>query len=143
MNPQQTQSFRGRSVLAVGGGLVLIAAASHGTDALLRALDVFPAFGEHMSSSMFAAAAVYRTLYGIVGCYLAARLAPRRPQLHALILGGIGTVLSSLGVIAVLQQEADLGPLWYALSLVMTALPSAWLGGRLSERHTLRAQAAT
>jgi uncharacterized membrane protein YfcA len=87
-----------------------------------------------MSASQFALAAVYRTLFGIFGCYLTARLAPQRPLFHALILGAIGTVISMLGVVAALSQGGDLGPLWYAVSLVLTALPSAWLGARLHER---------
>lgn len=122
-----------RSVRAVLAGLVVIAATSHATDAALQALDIFPAFGSTMSDGQFALAALYRTLFGIFGCYLTARLAPQRPLFHALILGGIGTMISMLGVVATLSQGVDLGPVWYAVSLVLTALPSAWLGARFSQ----------
>jgi hypothetical protein len=54
---------------------------------------------------------------------------------HALILGGIGLVLSSVGAIA----AADLGPAWYAWTLAAMALPIAWLGGKLHElRKTVK-----
>jgi hypothetical protein len=49
--------------------------------------------GEHpVGTGPFAAATLYRTLYGIAGAYLAARLAPNRPLMHALILGFLGFV---------------------------------------------------
>jgi hypothetical protein len=48
---------------------------------------------------------------------------------HALILGGIGTVASAAGAIA--TANMNLGPAWYAWSLVVIALPVAWLGGKL------------
>lgn len=131
-------STKMRSVRAVITGLAIIAATSHGMDALLQARGIFPAFGDAMSDAQFALAAVYRSMFGIFGCYLTARLAPHRPLFHALILGGIGTVISALGVIATLTQGADLGPLWYASSLTLSALPSAWLGARLHERSSPR-----
>lgn len=129
----QTRSTA-RSVRAVLAGLVVIAATSHATDAALQALGIFPAFGTGMSDAQFALAAVYRTLFGIFGCYLTARLAPQRPLFHAMILGGIGTVISSLGVVATLSQGVDLGPLWYSVLLVLTALPSAWLAARVHQQ---------
>ena len=48
-----------------------------------------------------------------------------------LILGGIGTVLSTLGAI----EMWDFGPNWYPVVLAASALPSAWLGGFI---HALR-----
>jgi len=38
-------------------------------------------------------------------------------------------VLSTGGVIA--AMNIDLGPVWYPISLLVTALPCAWLGGVL------------
>jgi ABC-type xylose transport system permease subunit len=49
---------------------------------------------------------------------------------HALILGGIGFVLSTLGAIIAITM-ADLGPAWYPIALALTALPCAWVGGAL------------
>jgi len=62
--------------------------------------------------------------------WIAARLAPYAPMRHALALGMIGFVLSLAGAIAALTM-ADLGPAWYPIALVVTALPCAWLGGAL------------
>ncbi|WP_158638313.1 hypothetical protein [Panacibacter ginsenosidivorans] len=44
---------------------------------------------------------------------------------HAMIGGFIGFVLSIVGAIVIL----DKAPHWYAISLIILALPSAWLGG--------------
>jgi len=79
-------------------------------------------------------AATYRSLYGALGSYLAARLAPRRPIAYALGLGGFGSVTSLLGALATWNHRAEFGPHWYPLALVATALPAAWLGGRLSQQ---------
>jgi hypothetical protein len=49
--------------------------------------------------------------------------------LLALTLGVIGLVLSSAGAIAAIPM--NLGPSWYPIALVLTALPCAWLGGVL------------
>jgi hypothetical protein len=99
-----------KSFLAVFAGLVVIAATSHGVDVVLQATGIFPAFGAGMSDWMFALAAAYRTLLGFAGCYVTARLAPRSPQLHALVLGGIGTLISCVGAIATWNHTPDLGP---------------------------------
>ncbi len=48
---------------------------------------------------------------------------------HALILGLIGTALSAAGAIA--ASGMNLGPSWYPIALVISALPCAWLGGLL------------
>jgi hypothetical protein len=49
---------------------------------------------------------------------------------HAMIGGAIGFVLSTAGAIAAMTM-ADLGPNWYPISLALTALPCAWLSGKL------------
>ena len=63
---------------------------SLGTDLALRAAGVFPPLGQEMSDALFVLATVYRTLYGVVGSYVTARLAPDRPMGHALVGGLIG-----------------------------------------------------
>ncbi|QEC66800.1 hypothetical protein FRZ67_05595 [Panacibacter ginsenosidivorans] len=57
--------------------------------------------------------------------YITAVLAPAKPMRHAMIGGFIGFVLSIVGAIVIL----DKAPHWYAISLIILALPSAWLGG--------------
>jgi len=49
---------------------------------------------------------------------------------QALALGGLGLVLSVLGVLAT-WDKPELGPRWYSIGVAAIALPFAWLGGRL------------
>jgi hypothetical protein len=99
-------------------------------DQFFHEIDVYPPWGEPMNETGDNLLAFsYRVVIGVLSGYLAARLAPRAPMRHALILGAIGTVLSAIGVIAAMQM--NLGPIWYPLALVVVALPCAWLGGRI------------
>lgn len=117
-----------RSTRSVLAGLATIVLLSHGTDAVLRATGALPPWGVPMSDAAFAAALLYRTLFGVLGSYLTARLAPRRPQLHAFVLGSIGLVASLAGAVATWNRGPEFGPHWYPLLLVVSALPNAWLG---------------
>ena len=122
-----------RSILAVFLGLLAVLVLSLGTDQLLHMAGVYPPWGEPMretGDNLLALA--YRLVYGIIGGYVTARFAPRNPMRHAIVLGVVGTVLSILGAAGAMQ--ADLGPIWFPLALVATALPCAWLGGRLAQR---------
>src|ERR1044071_6191118 len=118
-----------RSIGAVFAGFVAVVVLSLGTDQVLHAAGVFPPWGRSMSDALFVLATAYRTLYATLGSYLTARLAPHRPMAHALVVGGVGLVLSSAGAIA--TWDRDLGPRWYPLALVATAMPCAWAGGQL------------
>ena len=126
-----------RSIGAVVAGILAIVILDNGFDFLCHSTGVYPPFGQPMAGGLFLLALAYRTVDGILGTYIAGRLAPRRPLVHALTLGGIGVVLSSLGVLAAIVGGPELGPLWYPLALVVIALPCAWIGGRLAaaRRH--------
>lgn len=116
-----------RRVGAVLGGLLTIFALSTGTDVLMHASHVFPPFGERMADPLFLLATAYRAIYGVVGCYVTARLAPDRPLHHALALGGMGLALSVAGALVM----GDQGPAWYSLAVIAMSLPCAWVGARL------------
>jgi hypothetical protein len=58
---------------------------------------------------------------------------------HALVLGGLGGVVALIG--AVTMWNMDLGPKWYPISLVILALPEAWLGAKLAARRQAEAAA--
>jgi hypothetical protein len=116
-----------RRIGAVLAGLLVIVVQSIATDTVLHATGLFPPHGEPMADAPYMLALAYHILYGIAGGYVTARLAPDRPLGHALVLGGIGVVLSAIGA-AVMW---DAGPAWYPLSLVVIALPCAWVGTRL------------
>jgi hypothetical protein len=121
----------GRSTLAVIAGFAAIFVLSLGTDQIFHSLRVYPPWGEPMrATSLNLLALAYRLVYDTFGCYLTARLAPRNPMRHALTLGGIGFVLSTLGAIGGIM--ADLGPAWYPILLALSSLPTAWLGGLLA-----------
>ena len=125
----------GRSIGAVFAGLVTIAVLDNLIDFILHSTGIYPPVGETMADGLFLLAVAYRTVDGILGCYIAASLAPSRPMRHALILGGIGVVLSSLGVLATIGAGPEFGPVWYPLTLVAISLPCAWVGGKLAERR--------
>ena len=121
----------GRSIGAIFAGLVLIFVLSLVTDVVMHATGIFPPWMQPMADSLFLVATAYRIIYSVLGCYLAARLAPNRPMQHALILGAIGVVLSAVGLVATWNKGPEFGPKWYPISLVVLALPLAWVGGKL------------
>ncbi len=122
-----------RSTAAVLAGFVAVVALSLATDQLLHALHVYPPWGQPMyDTGLCLLALAYRSFYAVLGSYIAARLAPQAPMRHALALGVVGLVLSTAGAIATIPMK--LGPAWYPIALVLTALPCAWLGGALYRR---------
>lgn len=119
-----------KSIGAVFAGLVFIFATSMGTDFILESQGIFPPFGEGLFIHwMLVVAFVYRSIYAVLGCYLTARLAPQNPMRHALLLGSIGFVLSIFGAITMW----DMSHHWYPIALVLFALPTAYLGGKLAK----------
>jgi hypothetical protein len=84
-----------------------------------------------MSNPLLGLATVYRSVYAILGSYITARLAPNRPMQHALAGGIVGLVLSIVGAVVAWNKVATLGPHWYPLALVATAMPCAWVGGKI------------
>lgn len=121
-----------RRIGAVLAGLFAIFAVTTATDVVMHLSGVFPPVdAPPMSDALFLVAFSYRLIYDVAGCYLTALLAPARPMWHALVLGTIGLCLSIVGAVAMW----DAGPAWYMLGLAASALPSAWLGGRLGQRR--------
>jgi hypothetical protein len=118
-----------RSIWAVVAGFLVVVILSIGTDAGLHAAGIFPGLGQRMSDGLFVLATIYRTIYGVVGSYITARLAPYKPMKHALVGAAIGMVLATIGAVATWNK--DLGPHWYPVGLVLGALPTAWVGARL------------
>ena len=120
----------GRSFVAVLAGVLAVIILSLLIDQVLHMTHVYPPWGEPMwSPGLNALALSYRIVIGVLGGYIAARLAPRRPMKHAMIVGIVGFVLSGLGVVATMMIENKPGPTWYPVALWLTALPCAWLGG--------------
>ncbi len=120
-----------KSVGAFVAGLVVIFVLSYGTDAVLEAIGILSGRSLPMYGSVLLIIAIlaYRLIYSMIGCYVAARLAPNYPMRHALALGIFGFVGSVAGAIA----GRNLAPAWYSWTLVVLALPCAWIGGRIYE----------
>ena len=118
-----------QSIGALFAGFVVNIALSLGTDLVLHAIGITPALGQPQTDPQLLLATAYRTVYGVVSSYVVARLAPNRPMGHALLGGAIGMALASAGAAATWNR--GLGPHWYPLALVVTALPCAWVGGKL------------
>ena len=130
MTAPSTHHRRGRGVAAVLLGFVAVAVLSLVTDQVLHVFGVYPPWGQPMwdaSDNLLALA--YRSVYTVVGGYIVARLAPRNPMRHVLVLGVLGFLVALAGTIATIPTE--LGPAWYPVALVLTAVPLVWLGGVL------------
>ncbi|HMJ24931.1 MAG TPA: hypothetical protein VK475_03850, partial [Pyrinomonadaceae bacterium] len=120
-----------QSIGAVFAGLVAVFVLSLGTDVVLHATGIYPPWLKPMSTPLWILATTYRVVYGVVGGYITARLAPNRPIGHALALGFVGLALSIAGAAGTWNQGPEFGPKWYPLAVIAMALPCAWLGGRL------------
>ena len=111
---------------------------SIGTDLLLHAAGVFPPWGQPMSNALFALATAYRTIDTVVGGYITARLAANKPMGHVWTLGIIGLLAAIAGTVATWNKGPEFGPKWYPVALVVLAIPSVWLGGKLAQRAIAR-----
>ena len=124
----------GRSVWALLAGFLFVVILSLVTDALFHKLGVFPPVGEYTPDKPLLLATAYRVIFGIIGSYITARLAPHSPMRHALIGGCIGIVLGTLG--AAVTWNRNLGPHWYSVALIVFALPQSWLGAKFYLRSS-------
>ena len=129
-----------RSALAIVVGFVLIGALSVGTDLLvMRAMPgSFDASRQTSDPRVLALILAYVGVFATLGCYVAARLAPSRPMLHAIVLGLLGLAMN----VAVSISTWGTHPAWYVLVGLATTMLWAWLGGRLRERELERRSAA-
>jgi hypothetical protein len=123
-----------RSILAVVVGVLFIIFVTTVVDIVLHVAGVYPPWNQPINDAESALATAYRFLISVWGTYLTCKLAPWKPMKHALILGGIGTVLGALGVLATLGK--NLGPAWYPIALAVLALPQCWLGGWIYVRRS-------
>ena len=120
-----------KSIGAVVLGALVAILLSTGSDTMMRLMGFFAEGGPPTGDGPFAVATIYRTVYGVAGAYIAARLAPDRPLMHALILGFLGFIASTAGAVAMWNKLPSLGPRWYAIVLIVLAIPTAWAGGAL------------
>jgi hypothetical protein len=121
----------GRSIWAIVAAILVNVVATTLVDIVLHLTHVFPPLAERISDTQASIATSYRVVFGVACAWLAARLAPRNPMTHVLVLGVLGTVVGLIGV--ALTWNANLGPRWYAILLAVLAIPQSWAGGRLFE----------
>jgi len=97
------------STVAVLVGFVSIAVLGFLTDSALQWAGILPVPSEVKFDDKHALLALaYHLVYGLLGSYVTARLAPSRPMAHALALGVLGVFISTLGLIAIVTE--DLAP---------------------------------
>jgi hypothetical protein len=119
----------GHSILALLAGIGVGIVLSVGTDVGLHAIGVAPAQSERWPNQLLLLATLYRSIYGVIGAYVIARLAPNRLMGHALVAGALGLVVSTLGGAA--MWSSTIGQHWYSVTLALTTLPTAWIGAKL------------
>ena len=126
-------------MLAFLAGVVAIVVLSLATDTALETLHLTPPQSDPgaFTPPMLLAATAYRSLYAVIGSTIAARLAPKAPMVHALSLGALGVVLNIAGA----WVNWSYGNHWYPIALVATALPCAWVGGKLASVFASRTRA--
>ena len=120
-----------RSFWAVLAGVLFIIVVTTLVDVVLHTTHVYPPMDQPIGDSLALLATAYRVLISIAGAWLTARLAPNRPLKHALILGFVGVILGTVGLLA--TWNLGLGPRWYPIALVVLAVPQCWVGGKLFE----------
>ena len=143
MNEQKSSPSVMRSIAAVLLGLATIFVLSAGTDIVLYATHVFAPPGRAMATPLWLLSTAYRIVYGVVGCYVAARIAPSRPMRHSMILGAIGVAVGLIGIGTSIGKGPEYGPMWYPIVIALIPIPCAWVAGRLRESQLATASVAT
>ncbi len=116
-----------KSIGAILAGFFLVVILSIITDLVLEKTNLMKRPFDQNPAWLIVLVIAYRSLFGVIGSYLTARLAPGQPMRHAMIGGAIGFVISTIGAVVMW----DTPPHWYAIALIITALPCAWLGGKI------------
>jgi hypothetical protein len=127
----------GRSILAIVVGFVLTGALNVGANALFAAVapELAPRPGTPTTNTgVLLVVSAYVAFFGILGCYVTARLAPSRPMLHALIMGGLALAM----ILATTISAWNDAPVWFNVYNLLAVMPYAWIGGRIRETELTR-----
>jgi hypothetical protein len=129
-----------RSFVAVIVGFFTIVLLFLAGDALLRYVIIPRAFsdtGRTESVPLLLFMLLYVFAVGLLGCWLAARIAQRKAMKYALILGVVVLFFGLLGAITLWETA----PPWYHILSVLLIMPAAWVGGTLGQRQLARGAA--
>ena len=123
-----------RSILAVLAGIAVLTATSFGIEAVANPLmmRMFPdslpnqsAISHNLPATLFLF--TYTSLCVAAGGYVTAWVAHRSEALHAVIMGGIQTMLTVWAMLSIPDQA----PLRNWLVGIALTVPAAWCGGML------------
>lgn len=129
MNQSPPPRRLGRSIAAIAGGFLVAAILSTVADLVCHATGIYPPAGQPMADGLWALALGYRLVFQALAGYLTAGWAPANPMRHVFFQGAIGTVLCAVAALVLWNKGPEFGPKWYSLGLVVTAVPSVWIGG--------------
>lgn len=119
------------SAAAIIAGIGVNIVLSLALDSAFQALGVLPPPGQAVSDLLHLLPFSYRAGIAILGFYVAARLAPSRPLLHALALASIAFLLTVANTIASWRVHGAAEPQWFQLAILALLFPMAWLGSRI------------
>lgn len=115
-----------KSIWAIFAGFIFVVIFSTLADFILIKTELMKQPFDQNTVGFIGFVIFYRSLFCIIGSYITAKVAPKNPMKHALIGGGIGLAFAIVGAILTWDKP----PHWYAISLIITAFPCAWLGGK-------------
>lgn len=122
-----------KSVAAIIVGFLTVAVLSVLTDFILEQTGIFPSYTSQISAGssvwVLALALIYRSIYAVLGGFVAAKLSPK-PMRDVKILAVLGTIGGIAGVIG----GWSYGNQWYPIALAATAYPLVWYGGKLAAK---------
>jgi hypothetical protein len=121
-----------RHIVPVFVGGVVILMLTIVTDNWLAARGLLPTADAVPTLGSLLLVTAYRGVFAIVGCHMAARLAPAgQPRIrYALALGGLLLVLNIVGA----TSNRGLFPIWYVLLNLALPIPWAIIGGGTAAR---------
>jgi len=138
--PQSTALIRHILPVIAGGAVTLLLTVV--TDNWLSAHQVLPSPDNTVfETGPLLLTAGYRGLFAILGCHLAARMAPPgQPRIrYALALGALLLVMNLVGAASLWGRV----PVWYSLAGIALTIPYAIVGGGTAVRVMARASGSS
>jgi len=119
-----------RSIVAVGAGFFAVTVLSAAADVAFTQMapNAFDASGLARADSALFVKLAYETVFALIAGYVTARIAIRRPFLHA----GAMAALALAGRALVAVGEWDVRPGWFIAGILLLIFPAALLGAKLS-----------